>query len=147
MKRRLANSIIVIFALAAIWSCREKSPSRDYIPIIRQRVYEVQEAIKSRGRNAIDSLLTEEYAAAGGADSLVQFANGSDPAFAFSRFTHTEIYYTNDKARVDCLIVGQDNRSLKSATLTFERRKERWLLKQVISGIRPMDSILADSVL
>ncbi len=147
MNRRIVCVIVLAIALSAAWSCREKSPSRDYIPIIKQRIYVVQEAIKSRGKNAIDSLLTEEYAAAGGADSLVRFANGSDPTFAFSRFAHTEIYYTNDKARVDCAIVGQDNRSLRSATLTFERNKDRWLLKQIAPGLRPIESLLADSVL
>ncbi|PWB68212.1 hypothetical protein C3F09_12175 [candidate division GN15 bacterium] len=147
MNRGVVHSVLIVFVLTAVWSCREKSPSRDYIPIIKQRVYEVQEAIKSRGRNAIDSLLTQDYAAAGGADSLVQFTNGSDPTFVFNRFAHTEIYYTNDKARVDCLIMGKDSRNLRSATLTFERKKDVWLLKQITPGMRPMESILADSVL
>jgi hypothetical protein len=132
---------------AAVWSCREKTPSRDYIPVIKERIFVVQEAIKSRGKNAIDSLLAPDYAEAGGADSLVQFVNGADPSFAFERFAHTEIYYTNHKARVDCVIMGQDNRRLRSATLTFERKKERWLLKQITAGVRPIESLLADSVL
>ena len=127
--------------------CREKSPSRDYIPVIKQRIYVVQEAIKSRGKNAIDSLLTEDFAASGGADSLVQFANGADPNFAFARFANTEIFYTNDKARVDCVIMGENGLRLRSATLTFERHKEQWLLKQVSPGTRPIESLLADSVL
>lgn len=147
MNGRLARAICLISIPAFAWSCREKAPSRDYIPVIKERIYAVQEAIKSRGRNAIDSLLTADYAAAGGADSLVQFANGSDPTFAFGRFAHTEIYYTNDKARVDCVIMGQDKRSLRSATLTFEHQKERWLLKQIAAGLRPIESLLADSVL
>lgn len=133
-------------AMAAA-GCREKSPSRDYIPVIKQRIYVVQEAIKSRGRNAIDSLLTSEYANSGGADSLVQFANGTEPGFVFARFANTEIYYTNDKARVDCIIVGENNQRLRSATLTFERLKDQWLLKQISPGARPIESILADSVI
>lgn len=147
MSSRPTYLVCIAAILCAGPGCREKSPSRDYIPIIKQRIYAVQEAIKSRGKNAIDSLLTSDYAAGGGADSLVQFANGSDPTFAFGRFAHTEIYYTNDKARVDCVIVGQDNRNLRSATLTFERRKENWLLKQIAAGARPIESLLADSVL
>ena len=147
MNFRLAGAICLISMLAVAWGCREKTPSRDYIPVIKERIFAVQEAIKARGKNAIDSLLTEDYAAGGGADSLVQFVNGADPTFAFERFAHTEIYYTNDRARVDCVIMGQDNRWLRSATLTFERKKERWLLKQITVGVRPIESLLADSVL
>jgi len=144
---RLSAVVIGLGAMVVVGAgCREKSPSRDYIPVIKQRIYVVQEAIKSRGRNAIDSLLTVEYAAAGGADSLVQFANGTDPSFSFARFANTEIYYTNDKARVDCIIVGENGLRLRSATLTFERHKEQWLLKQILPGARPIESLIADSV-
>lgn len=145
---RLKTAIIGVGVMViAAAGCREKSPSRDYIPIIKQRIYVVQEAIKSRGKNAIDSLLTTEYAASGGADSLVQFANGSEPGFVFARFANTEIYYTNDKARVDCIIVGENGLRLRSATLTFEHFKDQWLLKQIMPGARPIESLLSDSVI
>jgi hypothetical protein len=127
--------------------CEDELPSRDLIPVIKNRIYLVQEAIKVKIKYGIDTLLTSDYAEENGADSLVQFAYGTDPTFEFDRFASTEIYFTNDKARVDCIITGKDNRVLKSATLTFERKKTRWLLKKIGPGLKSVDSIKADSVI
>jgi len=143
----LVRGLTLSALLVSILGCSEKLPDRDYIPILKDRVYRVQEAVKSRGKNAIDSLLTESYADDGGADSLVQFVYGTDPTFEFERFAKTEILFTNDLARVDCLISGKDGRTLGAATLTFERSKDRWLLKRISQGARPVDSLQADSVL
>jgi hypothetical protein len=146
--RRFVFLALVAALIAVLFSaCKDKLPPREYIEVIKNRLHRVQEAVKLRGRNGIDSLLTESYAQDSGADSLVQFVNGGDPTFKFATFSKAEIYYTDTKARIDCLIIGEDGRILRSATLTFERKKDQWLLKQIAPGMRSVDSIQADSVL
>ncbi|MCM2271152.1 MAG: hypothetical protein NDJ18_01170 [candidate division Zixibacteria bacterium] len=127
--------------LIAFEGCKEKTPNRDYIPVIKQRVYLLQQAIKERSKVALDSLLTDEYASVSGADSVVQFSYGADPNFQFDRFGRTEIFYTDSRARVDGNIVGVDGRILKEMTLTYEHRGERWLLKKIGPMLASPDSV------
>lgn len=129
--RKLLAVTVVCLGIIVVSGCKEKTPNRDYIPVIKQRVYLLQQAIKERSKGALDSLLTDEYASISGADSVVQFSNGEDPNFQFDRFGRTEIFYTDSRARVDGNIVGVDGRILKEMTLTYEHRGERWLLKKI----------------
>ena len=111
--KRVIFLTVGCLGLIALEGCKEKTPNRDYIPVIKQRVFLLQQAIKERSKVALDSLLTEEFASISGADSVVQFSYGADPDFQFDRFGRTEIFYTDARARVDGNIVGVDGRILK----------------------------------
>ena len=129
--KRVIFLAVGCLGLITLEGCKEKTPNRDYIPVIKQRVFLLQQAIKERSKVALDSLLTDEYASVSGADSVVQFSYGADPGFQFDRFGRTEIFYTDARARVDGNIVGVDGRILKEMTLTYEHRGDRWLLKKI----------------
>ncbi len=139
--KRVIFLAVGCLSLIALEGCKEKTPNRDYIPVIKQRVFLLQQAIKERSKVALDSLLTEEFASNSGADSVVQFSYGADPDFQFDRFGRTEIFYTDARARVDGNIVGVDGRILKEMTLTYEHRGDRWLLKKIGPMFASPDSV------
>lgn len=139
MKRIIFLSSLLLVALL-VPGCKEKTPNRNYISVIKQRVFVLQQAIKDRSKIALDSLLTEEYASRAGADSVVQFSYGEDPTFQFDHFGRVEIFYTDSRARVDGNVVGVDGRILKEMTLVYEHQGERWLLKRIGTIERSPDS-------
>ena len=139
MKRIIFLSTLLLLALS-VPGCKEKTPNRNYIPVIKQRVFVLQQAIKDRSKTALDSLLTEEYRSRSGADSVVQFSYGEDPTFQFDHFGRAEIFYTDSRARVDGNVVGVDGRILKEMTLIYEHQGERWLLKRIGPIERSPDS-------
>jgi len=127
--KRIAT--ICLPVVLALLSCQEKTPNRDYIPILKERVYLVQQAVKNRDAAALDSLLTDDMKGEGcNADSLVRFVAGSDGRFRFDRFANCEIYYNDDKARADCDVVDSAGNQNGRITLTLVRQKDRWLLKR-----------------
>ncbi len=130
MKRIATICLPAALALALV-SCQEKTPNRDYIPILKQRVYLVQQAVKNRDASALDSLLTDDLKGEGrNADSLVRFVAGPDGQFRFDRFANCEIYYNDDKARADCEVVDSAGNQNGRITLTLTRKGDRWLLKR-----------------
>lgn len=146
MYKTLATAVC---AAAMLTGCKEKTPNRDFFPVIKQRVFLLQEAIRNRTATGLDSLLAPDYAERGGADSVVQFAYGEDPKFQFARFGETEIFYTDERARVDGVIVGEDGQVLRDMILIYEHRGDRWLLKRIgpgePSGVDSLDRAI-DSV-
>lgn len=135
--KRYAVRIVAVACLCGVMlvlACKEKTPNRDFFPVIKQRVFLLQEAIRTRTKAGLDSLLSSDYAARGGADSVVQFAYGDDPDFQFARIGEAEIFYTDERARVDGVIVGEDGRALRDVILIYEHRGEKWLLKRMGPG-------------
>jgi hypothetical protein len=133
-----------IFALALgvtlIAGCKERSPDRELFPQIKVQVVKLQDAVKQRDRGPLEALLTKEYAAAGGADSVVQFSFGAGPDFHFAQYGKAVILYTDQKARVDCVVMDSLGHELRPATLTFEHAKETWLLKRIEPQLPPPDT-------
>jgi hypothetical protein len=135
------SRLLVIGAGALVVSgCFDKTPDRNYFPLIKRQIVELQTAVKNRDRVPLEKLLVSDYASRGGADSVVQFAFGTDPSFQFAAFSKAEILYTNDRARVDCVIVDSTGRELRPATLTFEHVNNAWLLKRIEPRLPATDS-------
>ena len=128
------------FCAALASGCKEKTPNRDYFPVIKEQIVKLQDAVKKRERGPLEGLLTPEYAARGGADSVVQFSFGSQPGFQFAAYSKAIILYTDTHARVDCVIVDSAGQQLRKATLTFDHVKDEWLLKRIEPGLPSPDS-------
>ena len=145
-------SMTLLTALLVL-SCGDKQTvSRDHIPVIKERFYTLQEAVKDRDTVALDSLVSDDMLDDDlSFDSLFRFVYGADGAFAFDRFGEYEIFYTNRKARVDCYIQDSTLTKDRPAVFTFVFDDDRWLLKRFEAGhprkiwIRPgLDSLLKE---
>ncbi|MEW6049542.1 MAG: hypothetical protein AB1644_00525 [Candidatus Zixiibacteriota bacterium] len=121
---------IVMLAVFAVISCKEKTPNRDYIPVLKQQLYLLQEAVKAGDRTVLDSLLSDDLRAENGADSLFWFVSAPGGEFAFAQFGNCEIYYNDDKARADCVLVDTAGREGAAVTLTMVNEGGKWLLKR-----------------
>lgn len=129
--------LLVVLALLALLAagCSEETPSRDHIPLLKERVYLLQQAVKEKNRAAIDSLLSPKILShRQGSDSLLHFVYGPDDRFAFERFGNCEIIYTSDKARIDCFVMDSMGRKDRPIVFTFVHKHEFWLLKRFEAG-------------
>lgn len=140
--RLLFNISMVIIALALLTvSCSKETPSRDHIPVLKERVYSLQQAVKERNRPAIDSLMAPEIRSLKqGPDSLLCFVYGLDDKFAFERFGDCDIVYTADKARIDCYVMDSTAQTIRPIVLTFIYKHKLWLLKRFEPGQARQDS-------
>jgi hypothetical protein len=116
-------------------ACEQKPPSRDHMPILQNKLFQLQEAIRSQSRAAIDSLLSLQMLAIGqNSDSLLSFVYGPNDGFAFERLGDYEIFYTSDKARIDCFMMDSSSVHDRPLVLTFVFEHDMWLLKRFEPG-------------
>jgi len=105
------------------------------MPILQNKLFHLQEAIRSRNRAALDSLLSLQMLAIGqNSDSLLSFVYGPNDGFAFERLGDYEIFYTNDKARIDCFMMDISAVHDRPIILTFVFEHDMWLLKRFEPG-------------
>jgi hypothetical protein len=129
-------------ALLISMSCNEKTPSRDNIPILKKRIYTLQEAIKNKNRAAIDSLLSPNILKyEQNSDSLLSLCYGPDGSFAFDRLGDCEIMYTDDRAFADCFIMDSTGQKDQPVHLRFVHQHNLWLLERFLIS---EDSVTAD---
>jgi hypothetical protein len=139
-KSSFATILLISFGLF-VSSCSEKPPPREHIPVLKKRIFQLQEAVKAKDRPAIDSLLSPEILSIGqSSDSLLHFVYGSDGQFPFARFGDCEIIYTRDKARIDCFVMDSTGRTDRPIAFTFVYKHDLWLLKRFEPGETKPDS-------
>lgn len=131
--------IHVVAALAwlvmLVAGCSQETPSRDHIPLLKERVYLLQEAVKEKNRAGLDSLLSPKILSyRQSSDSLLRFVYGPDAQFAFERFGNCEIAYTSDKARIDCFVMDSTGHTDRPIVFTFVHNHDLWLLKRFEAG-------------
>lgn len=130
-------------ACLALVSCSEKTPNRDHIPVLRQKLFELQEAVKEKNRAAIDSLLSVSILDnQQNSESLLELCyNDGGNYFFFERFGDYEIFYTNQRARIDCYVMDSTNSLDRPITLTFIHEHDLWLLKKYEVTEKAIDSL------
>jgi len=134
--RFILHVLVVLASLALLAAgCSKETPSRDHIPILKQRVYLLQQAVKEKNHAVIDSLLSPKILSyKQDSDSLLRFVYGLDDRFAFERFGNCEIVYTSDKARIDCFVMDSTDRKDRPIVFTFIHKHDLWLLKRFEAG-------------
>ena len=127
--------------------CTNKTPDRDHIPVLRKKLFDLQQAVASKNRAAVDSLLSIEILEVGeDTDSLLRYVYGTDGSFSFRQFGKAEYFYTRDKARIDCFIMDSLATEDRPMTFTLILDGGRWLFKRFEPGLkRPSDTMTTDS--
>ena len=117
--------------LLSLVGCTEKTPDRKQIPVIKERLFALQEAVRGRNPAAVDSLLSVQILDIGqSSDSLLKVAWGEDGTFPFRQFALDGVIYKDDKARVECHIVDTLGRKHAPVVFTFVHEHKLWLLKR-----------------
>lgn len=128
----------MLAAALLLVSCgKEKMPDRNEIPVLKSRLYDLQEAVKSRDRAVIDSLLSVQILDLGlSSDSLLSFVYNFEGAyFPFERFGDYSIIYLDDKARIDCYVMDSTGATDRPVSLTLVKEHDLWLLKRFQAGL------------
>lgn len=133
----MKNISVIIGIVGAIalcaWfvGCTEQEPSREHIPLLRQQLYKLQEAVAAKNASAIDSILSVDALPLGmTSDSLLKLVYGPEDNFPFLLFGDAEILYTNEKARIDCFIMDSTSGHDRPLTVTLVYQHSLWLLKR-----------------
>ena len=126
---------ILTAGLLLVAGCSEKTPSRDHIPILKERLYQLQQVVRARNRAVMDSLLSPAILNYGqSSDSLLRFCFSPDGSFAFEQFGNCDIAYTNNRALAECFVMDSTNRTDRPIRLTFVYEHDLWLLKRFEPG-------------
>ena len=135
MLYRLIIAALAVMIILGIVGCGEDTPDRDQIPIIKKRLYVLQEAIASKNLAAIDSLLSPKILTyKESSDSLVKFCFNPDGSFAFDRLGNCDIRYAHKKAVVDCVLIDSTGQKGKPIHLSFVKEHKMWLLSRFDVG-------------
>lgn len=131
------NGLLSILFIALFFNaCSERVPKRDHIPIIKQRLVDLQTAVKDQNRAAIDSLLsTAIFDFNQSSDSLLNFVYGQDGNFAFEAFGDAEIIYTTEKAQIKCYIMDSTRNTDRPFVFNYRFDHDLWLLSSFEPGI------------
>lgn len=132
-------SILLFAVLVLLTSCgKEKTPSRDHIPIIKERLSKLQDGVKNQNISAIDSLLSVDILKKNqGSDSLLSFVFGPNRDFAFESFGQPVIIYTDEVAQVECFVMDSTHQNNRPVVLKYVYVSDQWLLNgfEINSGV------------
>jgi hypothetical protein len=128
-------SVIVTGAVLLGGCGGDELPSRDQIPILRQRVYALEESVRTRNRAALDSLLSVDILDAHeNCDSLLSFVYGADGRFPFAKFGDYTIFFSKDIGVVDCFVMDSTENRDRPLRLMYKLDGKLWLLTEFKTG-------------
>ncbi|UCC44697.1 MAG: hypothetical protein JSU65_01850 [Candidatus Zixiibacteriota bacterium] len=140
MRTRVFSFLAAVILLFC--ACGTETPSRDHIPLLQDRLYRLQVAVAAMNASAIDSLLSLQILEVDqSSDSLLNFVYGPAGGFDFQRFGNYEIFFTDDRARIDCFVMDSTGRQDRPITLTYVFEHDMWLLKSFEKGKDIIDSV------
>ncbi len=109
---------------------RKKQLSREEIPAIKTSLVAIENVIKAYNADYVDSLLSDDADNVGTtAQGVLDFVYGDDLS-EFVGFTHKQIYYRGDAARVDAKISGPDG-PVRDVSITLRKQEGEWYLKKI----------------
>jgi len=142
-KSDFAVTTVIVLSFALFFSCgKVKTPSRDNIPLIKERLAKLQVGVLNKNAAEIDSVLSVDILKRNeSSDSLLKLVFGPDGSFAFESFGQAVIVYTDKAAQVECYIMDKNHLVDRPLTLTFTFKTGEWLLNGFRIGHSSGDSI------
>ncbi len=130
MIKPLRSAITTVFFVGIIVSCgKDKTPSRDHIPLIKAQFTRLQEGVRNKSTASIDSILSVNILKNHqNSDSLLKFVYGSDGERAFESFGQPVIIYTEEVAKVEADVMDSAHLSNRPLIFTFIFDDGQWLL-------------------
>ncbi len=131
----------LLYFVPFVVSCdKTEKISRDHIPALKEKLYQLQLAVKNKNIGGIDSLMSVEILDKGlSSDSLLSLVYGTDSSFEFTQFGNAEIFYTNHRGFVDCYIMDSLTERSRPLKLELKFDDSLWLFLNFEVG--PRDSI------
>lgn len=132
-----------LVAAALFMTCgKEKTPSRDHIPLIKAALSKLQEAVRVQDTAAIDSLLSVEILKRHqSSDSLLNFVYGAGRQFSFESFGEPVIIYTEAVAKIECYVMDSTHQTKRPVILNFVYSSDQWLLSGFAVNTNPGDPL------
>ena len=127
------NAFICLFLilsfLVLLAGCEEEAPPRDEIPLIKDLIGNLESAVKGRNPARIDSLIiAEAYDLGYHSTKIMEDVFQGDTAFfAFGR---KSFVYTEDKAKVECMIMADSTDAGRPLEMILVKVKKKWYLKR-----------------
>jgi hypothetical protein len=131
------RTALICFSLAVLLAAcsKEELPSREQIPVLRGRLFALQQALSGQKRGAIDSLLSVDILELHqDSDSLLRFVYGADGTFPFRRLGDYTIFFSNELAVIDCFVMDSTARHDRPLRLIYKLNNKSWLLKEFRTG-------------
>jgi len=133
---------IFLMAVSIISCGKEKTPSRDHIPLIKERLSRLQEGVKNKSAAAIDSVLSVNILKnQQSSDSLLKFVYGAEGLFSFESFGQPVIIYTDEVAKVEAYIMDSTHQTERPVIFTFIFDDDQWLLNKFEPDTSKRDSL------
>ena len=110
-------------------------PSRDQIPVLRARLFALEQGIRDHSRAAIDSLLSVDILdVKQSSDSLLRFVYGPGDTLPFVRLGDYTIFFSREMAVIDCFIMDSTEQPNRPLRLMYKLDDDLWLLREFREG-------------
>ena len=130
-----AGYVIGMVALLLSSCGKEKLPSREQIPVLRERLFALEAGLREHNRAAIDSLLSVDILDyKQDSDSLLRFVYRPDGTFAFRKLGDYTIFFSRELAVIDCFIMDSTGEHDRPLRLMYRHDRDIWLLTEFREG-------------
>jgi len=120
---------ILCFLTLLIGCDEQKPPSRDQIPVLRQRLFDLGQAIAARSAPALDSMMSVDILDYGlSSDSLLRFIYGPQFDNPFMSLGDYRILYNDNIAVIECYAMDTSGQAGQPVKLLFKSEDDIWLL-------------------
>ncbi len=143
MRKRISTFWPVFLLSTILISCsKEKTPSRDHIPLIKEQLSRLQEGVKNKNTSLIDSVLSVNILKnQQSSDSLLKFVYGPEGHYVFESFGEPVIIYTDEVAKVEAYIRDNTHQTNRPVIFLFIFDDDRWLLSKFDADTTKRDSL------
>lgn len=125
----------LVLLLAVVGCGPDKLPSRDHIPVLKQRLYALEQGLVAGDRAALDSMMSVKILDIGqDSDSLLRFVYGADGRWPFHRLGDYNIFFSNKIAVINCYIMDTTEQRDRPLKLMYELDDQLWLLTRFDVG-------------